>query len=78
MEILESKPMDKPEIIKKIAEEEDYIRCPKMGNSLMKFMSKNPDGVDTAVIARMLLMTEEEVEAIYQESITQLRLKMGE
>jgi len=70
--------MDKIEIVKKIVEEEDYIRCPKMSNSLSKFMSKNPDGVENTVIARVLLMTEEEIEAIYQESIAQLRLKMSE
>ena len=78
MENLEGKPMDRSDIVKKIQEEEDYVRCPKLGNSLSKFLSKNPDGVENPIIARMLLMTEEEVEQIYQEAIQKLRLKMSD
>lgn len=70
--------MDKLEIIKKIQEEVDYVRCPKCQNSLTKFMSKNPDGVDDATIARLLLMPEEQVKELYEKSIKELRLKMGE
>jgi hypothetical protein len=65
--------MDKAEINKRIAEEEDYIRCPKVGNSLSKFLSKNTDGVEDTTIARLMNMTPEEVEKIYQEAVERLR-----
>jgi len=65
--------MDKVEIQRKIAEEEDYIRCPKCSNSITKFLAKNPEGVDNTVIARLLAIPEEKVEELYEESIEKLR-----
>jgi hypothetical protein len=68
--------MDKVEIAKRIQAEEDYIRCPKCHNSLLKFVTKNPDGVEDTVIARLLMMSEEEVKAIYEEAIERIRSQM--
>ena len=68
--------MEKNEILKKILEEEDYIRCPKFSNSLNRFTEKNDGGVENSTIARLLMMTEEEVERVYQEAIEQLREDM--
>lgn len=68
--------MDKAEIERKIQEEEDYIRSPKLGNSLNKFMSKNANGVEDAIIARLLLIPVERVKEIYEESVKYLRRKM--
>lgn len=68
--------MNKDEIQKKIAEEDDYIRCPKAGNSLTKFVTKNSEGVEDATIARVLMIPEEKVETIYQEAVVMLREKM--
>lgn len=68
--------MDKNDIVKRIQEEEDYIRCPKCSNSLGKFISKNSDGVKNATIAKLLMLTEEEVENIYQEIVQMLREDM--
>lgn len=65
--------MDKTEIQDRIATEEDYIRCPKFGNSLNKFTLKNSEGVENNIIARLLMMTEEEVERTYQEAVQMLR-----
>jgi ssDNA-binding Zn-finger/Zn-ribbon topoisomerase 1 len=70
--------MDKDELQKRIREEEDYIRCPKCSNSLIKFLAKNSDGVDNAVIARLLMIPEEQVEQLYQEAVQQLRAEMVE
>lgn len=69
---------DKTEIKKRVQEEEDYIRSPKFSNSLTKFLAKNDQGVDDAIIARVLSMTQEEVEEIYQQAITALREEMVE
>ena len=54
--------IDKTEIQRKITTEEDYIRCPKFANSLNKFTLKNSEGVENSAIARLLMMSEEEVE----------------
>lgn len=68
--------MDKELLMRRIETEEDYIRCPKLGNSLDRFLKKNSDGVEDSVIARLLLLSEEEVEKIYQECVEILRAQM--
>ena len=68
--------MDRSDIKRKIQEEEDYVRCPKFGNSLNKFLNKNSEGVDNKIIARLLLVSEEEVEQIYDEAVKLLREDM--
>lgn len=70
--------MDKDDIKRRILEEEDYIRCPKCANSLNKFVLKNPDGVENSTIARVLMMSEGEVESIFQEAVQKLRESMVE
>jgi hypothetical protein len=67
---------DKTEIKKRIQNDTDYVRCPKFSNSLTKFLAKNPDGVEDNTIARLLMIEEEQVEAIYQEAVAQLRESM--
>jgi hypothetical protein len=65
--------MDKDEIMKRIQEEDDYIRCPKCSNSITKFVAKNPEGVENNVIGRLLMIPEEKVEEIYQDAIELLK-----
>lgn len=64
-------------IKKKINTEEDFIHCPRMGNSLEKYMSRYPEGVDNEKIAKVLLMEEEEVEEVFQSAVRKLRAEMG-
>jgi hypothetical protein len=68
--------MDKDEIQKKIRGEEDYVRSPKCSNSLAKFLVKNPDGVEDNIIARLLMMPEEQVKEVYEEAVEMLREQM--
>ena len=68
--------MDRNDIQRRILEEDDYIRCPKCGNSLTRFLTKSSDGVENATIARLLMLSEEEVEKIYQEAVVMLRQAM--
>jgi NCAIR mutase (PurE)-related protein len=65
--------MDKDDVQKRILEEEDYIRCPKCSNSIVKFVAKNPDGVENNVIGRLLAMSEEKIEEIYKKAIEILK-----
>lgn len=67
--------MERNEILKKILEEEDYIRCPKFSNSMNKFTEKN-ESSENPTIARLLMMSEEEVERVYQEAVQMLREDM--
>jgi hypothetical protein len=64
---------DKKMIKKKIVEDEDFIYCPRLGNSLSKLIEKHPDGVDDERIQKLLLMSAKELEAIYQSALQKLR-----
>jgi hypothetical protein len=68
--------LEKSEMLRKIVEDEDYIRCPKCGNSLNRFTQKNSEGVENPIIARLLMMSEEDVEKLYQETLALLRKDM--
>ena len=68
--------MEKNEIQQRIQEEEDYIRAPKFSNSLAKFCARNSEGVENSTIARLLMISEEEVERLYQEAVGFLREDM--
>jgi hypothetical protein len=70
--------VDKNDIYRKIREEIDYIRCPKCGNSMHKFMAKNPEGVENSTVARLLMIPETEVERIYGEAVRMLRAGMND
>lgn len=68
--------MDRDEILRRILEEEDYIRCPKFANSLSKFVAKYGEGVENTVISRLLMCTTEEIECLYEDIVKQLREEM--
>lgn len=70
--------VDKTDIQKRILEEEDYARCPKYNNSINKFTAENSEGVENSVIARLLMISEEEVESKYQEAVLLLREEMAD
>lgn len=65
--------MDRDDIKKRIRDEEDYIRSPKFGNSLVRLKAKNPEGIEDALIAKVLMLTEEEVQEIYDDAVAMLR-----
>lgn len=67
---------NKNDLQNKVLTEEDYVRAPKFGNSLAKFLARNSDGVENATIARLLMITEEEVEKLFEEAVTMLREDM--
>lgn len=69
--------MEKSEMEKKIKEEEDFIHAPKFGNSLNKFLAKNDNLLENGAIGRLLLISDKEVEAIYQESVIELKKEMN-
>ena len=60
----------------KIMDDEDYIKAPKFQNSIKKYLAKCENPLNNKAIAKLLLITEEEVEKLYQESIVFLRKEM--
>lgn len=68
---------DKNKLKKKIENDPDFIYCPRLGNSLKIFLEKYPEGVDDSKIAKILLVEEEDVEAIFQSAIVKIRKSMG-
>ena len=61
----------------KVNEDEDFIDYPKFKNSLNKLIEKYPEGVDQETIAKVLMMTTEEVEETYASAIKKLQLALG-
>lgn len=70
--------MDKDEIQKRVLEDTDYIRSPKNSNSITKFLTKNPEGVEDSVIARLLVTSEDRVKKIYEEAVKMLQKFMDD
>ena len=68
---------DKKSLKKRIMEEEDFIYCPRLGNSLERLMEKNADGVDDERIEKVLLMPKEEIEEHYENALKKLRKALG-
>ena len=69
--------MEKSEMERKILEEEDFINAPKYGNSLNKLLAKSENPCENNSIGRLLLITPEKVEEIYQESVEKLKEEMN-
>lgn len=63
----------KEDIKKRIMEDPDFIKSAKCANSLNKFLASNKDNLENSMIARLLMLSEEEVEEIYKECIDKLR-----
>lgn len=59
---------------KKLVEiDPEFIYSKRFENSLEKCLDRYPDGAPAKVIAHCLMMTEEEVEVVFQEVIVKLR-----
>ncbi|HEY5234787.1 MAG TPA: hypothetical protein VIJ14_01305 [Rhabdochlamydiaceae bacterium] len=69
--------MEKSEIKEKVINQEDFIHAPKFGNSLNKFLAKTDKILENGAIGKLLQITAEEVESIYQESVDLLREGMA-
>lgn len=68
---------DKKALKQRILDEEDFIYCPRLGNSLHRLLDKNVDGVGDERIEKVLLMTKEELEEHYERALNKLRKALG-
>jgi hypothetical protein len=69
--------MQEKNLKEKIETDDDFINSPSHRNSLKVFMSKNPEGVDNDRIAKVLMITEEEVEEAYEEALAKLKANLA-
>lgn len=67
----------KEELRRRIAEEPDFIHSKKFENSLKLLLKKYPDGVPDRTAARVLMITMDELDEIYDSIIGKCRAKMG-
>ena len=72
-----NKKKNKDDIHYLIHNDEDFIHCPRLGNSVKKLIEKNPEGIGNERIAKVLLMDESEVEKTFNSAIVKLRKALG-
>lgn len=65
--------MTTDETRQKIDVEPDFIALKRYSYSLERLMERYPEGCPDHVIAQALLVTEDDVEAIYQKIVTRLQ-----
>lgn len=68
---------NKDELREKILNDDDFIYCPRLGNSVKKLLQKNPGGIDDERISKVLLISVEEVKKVYESALDKIRKGMG-
>lgn len=76
--ILGEKSLTKEDILNMIKNDFDFIRSTEHNNSLKELMKKYPEGVSDPVIARVLMISKDKVQEIYEASIKELKEKLRE
>jgi len=61
---------------KRIETDPDFIAIKRFEYSLKKVLERYPEGAPTKVIAAALLMSEEDVEEMYQQVVIKMREKL--
>lgn len=62
---------------KLILTDPDFVYSKKYGYSLTKLLERYPDGVPDKIIAQALLMTEDDVQELYDRVVKRLRELMA-
>jgi hypothetical protein len=60
-----------------IESDPDFIYSKRFNYSLAELQKRYPDGCPDRIIAAVLMITEDDVEAIYQKIVVKLRNAMG-
>ena len=61
----------------KIDTEIDFIDSPKHKNSLRNLISKYPNGVPDSVICKVLRLTQNDIDSLYNSAILKLRKSLN-
>jgi len=65
--------MDTNEIKERLQSDPDFINIKRFDYSMKKLLERYPDGAPPNVIAQGLMMTEEELEVMYQNILGKMR-----
>jgi hypothetical protein len=65
--------MDEETIKKRVENEEDFIYCIQLNHSITSLVNKHPDGVDDKRIAKLLLITPQQVKEIFERALKKIR-----
>ena len=65
--------MELEELMALVRLDPDYIKSPKYGNSLSEYLAKVDKIPDSKAIARLLMITPQEVDAEYESAVQALR-----
>lgn len=69
--------MNTIDLKRKIEADPDYVHLKRFEYSLEKVLERYPDGCPDKVIAAGLLISEPEVEELYQQAVAKMRMIMG-
>ena len=69
--------MTTEEVQRRIREDRDFVYLKRYDYSLKKLMERYPEGVPDRIIANALMVSEEDVVAIYDDVVAQLRERVA-
>ena len=69
--------MTTSELRRLLEEDPDFIYLKRFDYSLKKLLERYPDGCPDRIIANALLMTEDDIQALYEKIVIKLRNAMG-
>lgn len=69
--------MNTTEATQRIREDPDFVALKRFDYSLEAVIERYPDGCPDRVIAQALMISEVEVEELYQKAIVKIQLIMG-
>jgi hypothetical protein len=61
----------------RIINEPDFVNLPHFDFSLSKVLDKFPDGAPDVIVAKALMITEDDVSVQYEQIVRKLRRMMG-
>lgn len=61
----------------RLSEDEDYVYLKRFEYSLEKLLERYPEGCPDRIVAQALMMTEEQVQEMYQKVVVRLRELMN-
>jgi hypothetical protein len=65
------------EVHRRIAEDPDFVYVKRFGYSLQKLLERYPDGCPRRIVAQALMISEDDIEPLYQSIVVKLRGLMG-
>lgn len=65
------------EIKRRIQEDPDFVFLKRFDYSLQKLLERYPEGCPERIIANALMLTEEDIDILYDKLVIKLRNSMG-